>query len=207
MRLRDGTAPSTGRYLWKRALRIVPVYLVAVVLALVFLEANQGMSTRARVVTVFMLNTFFYPLNPAGLSQMWSLAVEVTFYIGLPLLMLVAIGRRRALRPWRVFALLASWWSSASGGTSTGAARAGEHSPGQPAQWLPSYLTWFAVGIGLALVQVLHEHGRMPRLTAPVVFLGRQPGSCWVRSRDFCSSPPRPWPVRRCWPRRPRRSP
>jgi len=173
-------APGVGRYLWKRALRILPVYFLAVALALTFIQANQNLDTRTRVITVFMLNTFLEPANPAGLSHMWSLAVEMTFYLGLPLLMLVAIGRRRTLRPWRVFAVLvlmvatSIWWHL------DGAARAGERSEGQPAQWLPSYLSWFAVGIGLALLQVLHERGRWPRLSAPFVFLGRQPGSCWV---------------------------
>ncbi len=173
-------APSTGRYLWKRALRILPVYAVAVAVALVFIHANRDLSNETRLATALMLNTVTEPANPAGLSHMWSLAVEVTFYLCLPVLMLVAVGRSRTLRPARVIGLLVAlfaislWWHL------DGAARAGEHSPGQPSQWLPTYAGWFAIGIGLALASVLHERGEQPRLTAPVVFLGRQPGSCWV---------------------------
>jgi peptidoglycan/LPS O-acetylase OafA/YrhL len=51
---------------------------------------------------------------------------------------------------------------------------------GAPLLWLPAYLSWFALGIGLALVQLLHETGRWQRLTRPVVDLARQPGSCWA---------------------------
>jgi peptidoglycan/LPS O-acetylase OafA/YrhL len=173
-------APTTGRYLWKRALRILPVYAVAVTVALVFIHANRGLSNETRLATALMLNTFVDPANPAGLSHMWSLAVEVTFYLCLPVIMLVAVGRSRTLRPTRVIGVLVVliaiglWWHL------DGAARAGEHSSGQPSQWLPSYIGWFAIGIGLALASVLHERGQRPGLTAPIVFLGRQPGSCWV---------------------------
>ena len=172
--------PGAGRYLWKRALRILPVYLVAVVIALTFIVENRDMDLRERLVTALMLNTYTEQSNPAGLTHMWSLSVEVAFYLLLPLLMLVAIGRGRVLRPWRVLVLLGAmaalsvWWHVA------GAAWAGEYSDAQPAQWLPAYSSWFAVGIGLALVQVLRATGRMERLTGPAVFLARHPGSCWA---------------------------
>ena len=181
VRAAAGTAaPGTGRYLWKRFLRIAPLYVVAVAVALIFIEANAALSVGDRVSTVFMLNTFVNPSNPAGLTHMWSLAVEVCFYLVLPVLMLLAVGRRHKLRPWRVLTLLVLltaltiWWHL------DGAARVGEHSSGQPMEWLPAYLTWFALGMMLALVQVLHEQGTWSRLTAPIVSMGRSPGSCWA---------------------------
>ena len=173
-------APGAGRYLWKRALRILPVYFVAVAIALTFIQANRDLSGSTRVETVLMLNTFTQPSNPAGLSHMWSLAVEVTFYLCLPLLMLLAIGRGRTLRPWRVLAVLGAlvclsiWWHL------DGSGWAGEFSDAQPSQWLPAYTDWFAVGVGLALVESLRHTGRMSRLTDPLVFLARHPGSCWT---------------------------
>lgn len=172
--------PGTGRYLWKRALRILPVYLVAVAIALTFIRDNRDLSAGTRVETALMLNTFTQPSNPAGLSHMWSLAVEVAFYLCLPALMFVAIGRSRSLRPARVAAVLCGlgvlsiWWHL------EGAARAGEFSDAQPSQWLPAYTGWFAVGIGLALIQVLHQTGRARRVTEGAVFVARHPGSCWA---------------------------
>jgi peptidoglycan/LPS O-acetylase OafA/YrhL len=176
---RGRPAPGLGRYLWKRFLRIAPVYIVTVVLALTFIDSNADLGISDWLTTLLLGNTFVDGLPPAGLTQMWSLAAEVTFYVVLPLLMLVAVGGRR-LRPWRVMAVLVAmaaisvWWHL------DGAARAAHGTGGSTLQWLPSYLSWFAAGIGLALVQVLHTQGRWQRLTGLVVTLARQPGSCWA---------------------------
>lgn len=170
--------PAAGHYLWKRMLRIAPVYLLAVVLAMVLLRSNHDLGVRDWAVTLLMLNTFVDPLPPAGLSQMWSLGVEVTFYLALPLLMLAATGRRR-WSPARVCAVLLAmvmvsvWWHLA------GAGAAEPLTDGPALQWLPAYLTWFAVGIGLALAHVLLSTGRAGRLVKVLLGLGRQPGVCW----------------------------
>jgi peptidoglycan/LPS O-acetylase OafA/YrhL len=167
-------------YFWNRLLRIAPVYVLAVVLALSLVEDNDALGPADWTTTLLMLDTVTGSGFPAGLTQMWSLAVEVSFYMVLPLLMLAAVGRRRALSPPRVLLCLAAmavitvWWHL------DGAARAGDWSDGSPLQWLPSYLLWFALGIALALVQVLHDRGAWKRLTSPVVSLARQPGSCWA---------------------------
>lgn len=169
--------PATRTYLWHRFLRITPVYVVAVVLALSFIHDNRDRSPGGWATTLLMLDTFVAPRPPDGLTQMWSLAVEVCFYLLLPLLMLLATGRR-ALRPLRVALVLAAmtavtvWWHL------DGADRADGLSDGSPEQWLPGYLTWFAAGIGLALVHVLATRG------APAarrfLAVGRQPGACWT---------------------------
>ncbi len=173
-------APTTGRYLWKRLLRIAPVYVLAVVLALTFIERNQRLGVGDWLVTLSMTNTFVSSTLPDGLTQMWSLAVEVTFYLILPLLMLAATGRRRRLHPVRVvgvltvLVLVTVWWHVA------GAASVDRHTSGAPGQWLPAYLTWFAVGIFLALAHVQHERGAWAAVTGPLVSAARQPGSSWA---------------------------
>jgi peptidoglycan/LPS O-acetylase OafA/YrhL len=172
--------PSTGRYLWKRFLRITPVYLVTVVVALALIASNRDRGPVDWLVTTLMSNTFVDPSLPAGLTQMWSLAVEVTFYLTLPLLMVVAVGRRPVLRTGRVLAVLAGmvavavWWHLA------GAADVDRVASGVPQQWLPAYLTWFAVGIGLALVHTQLERGRWRRVSRAVRALGALPGTCWA---------------------------
>jgi peptidoglycan/LPS O-acetylase OafA/YrhL len=170
-------APRVGPYLWKRFLRIVPVYVVTVVLALTFVEANDDATATGWLSTLLMLDVYHGEGFPAGLTQMWSLAAEVAFYLVLPLLMLVLVGRRGTLRPRRVLAGLlvlvavSVWWHV------RGAAHVGQ---GRPLEWLPAFLTWFAAGIWLALVEVLHARDRLPRLSRPFVALARQPGSCWA---------------------------
>lgn len=172
--------PATGHYLWKRFLRIYPVYVVAVVLALVLLDENAGLGARDWLVALVLGNTFVDPLPPAGLSQMWSLGVEATFYLVLPLLMLAATGRSgRAggLRPRRVLlvvlamAAVSVWWHL------DGAARSEDLSEGPALQWLPAFLGWFAVGIALALAHVVREQSPLARR---VLDLGREPGVCWT---------------------------
>jgi len=180
-RAADGRGPvPTVPYYRNRFLRIMPVYVVAVVLALTLVTANDDLGPRDWIRTLLMLDTLTGSGFPAGITQMWSLAVEVSFYLVLPVLMVLLVGRGGHLRPWRVLTGVVVlvgvtvWWHL------DGATWAGERSSGAPLQWLPAYLTWFAGGLFLALVQVLWERGAWTALTARVVALGAQPGSCWA---------------------------
>lgn len=171
--------PSTGRYLYKRFLRIYPVYVVAVVAALSLLEENASADAREWVVTLLLANTFVDPSLPAGLSQMWSLAVEATFYLVLPFLMLAAAGVRglhvrRVLLVLAVMCAITVWWHL------DGIPRIEPEVIGGPQQWLPAYLTWFALGIAIALLHVEVTRGRAGRFARAVVDLGRQAGTCWA---------------------------
>ena len=81
--------PPTGRYLRSRIVRIMPGYLVAVVVILTLLPDVKA------DVTVWLANLsltqIYVPLTlTAGLTQMWSLSVEVAFYLALPFLALLA---------------------------------------------------------------------------------------------------------------------
>lgn len=180
---RGARRPATGRYYWKRVLRIYPVYVVTVVVALTLVAGNAGSGARDWARTLLLADIYTRVELPHGLTQMWSLAVEVAFYAVLPLLMLAALGRRpgAGLRPARVVALLAAlclvsgWWHLDL------ADRVGAGSPGIPMTWLPSYLTWFAVGIGLALAHVLVQRDGAVRTPLRwLVALGRLPGVCWA---------------------------
>jgi peptidoglycan/LPS O-acetylase OafA/YrhL len=112
---------------------------------------------------------------------MWSLAVEVCFYLVLPLLAAAAFGRRtKRLHGRRFVALLSAmsalavvwhlWWGPALS----------EQVSGSPMTWLPSYLTWFAVGMGLAFVHARLDGGHRDRIGAWLQTLGAMPGACWV---------------------------
>ncbi|WP_445256700.1 acyltransferase family protein [Nocardioides aurantiacus] len=189
--------PGTGRYLWKRALRIVPVYLVTVVAALTLLPGNGGAGPLRWLTTLTMTNTYVDDQLPDGLTQMWSLATEVAFYAVLPLLMWCVLSPRRSRRGdgRRFLVLLVAmlavtvvWLMDLSvrldgGGTML-------------RLWLPSYLTWFGTGILIAAVQVarsgapgvigaagpdvLGGAGRLGRLAWGLEQLGRSPVTCWV---------------------------
>lgn len=170
--------PATGPYLWKRFLRIMPLYVVVATLALALIGSNDGLGVRDWLVTLTLTNTFVDPSLPAGLTQMWSLAVEATFYLVLPLLMAAIVGRR--LHGARFLGGLAAMTALSVVWILLLAPRLGSHVSGVPTQWLPAYLTWFAAGLLLAYVQVLHARGTGSRAVARMVELGRQPGACWA---------------------------
>ena len=87
--------PATGHYLRSRLVRIMPAYLVAVVVILTLLPDAKA------DLTVWLANLsltqIYVPLTlTAGLTQMWSLAVEVSFYLALPVLALLVRRVRSA---------------------------------------------------------------------------------------------------------------
>ena len=176
----DAPIPSTRHYYWKRFLRIYPVYAFCVVLALLVLPENDAADPAQWLRTLTMTDLFAGRQLPAGLTQMWTLSVEVTFYVALPLLMIAMLGRRPRLRPRLVVAWLvagtafAIWWNASLGLT------VDQHTAGIPELWLPAHLTWFLAGIALALVHILMESGSTHPVVRRVVALGSMPGVCWA---------------------------
>lgn len=176
--------PALAAFLWKRALRVLPVYWIAAAAALVFVEqkAGSGIIEWLRVVT--LTDLYVSDALPAGITQTWSLATEVAFYVTLPALMLlwnrVTSGRRSdlAVVGMTLAAVMVSVvWIVAVPEFLTDVAPM-HH------QWLPTFLVWFVVGIALAHVHVHHvEHvdeGTSRRLLGWIPELGRQPGVCVV---------------------------
>ncbi len=178
-------APSTRRYLWKRALRIVPVYVVAVMAALLLLPGNSGVSPALWVRTLTLSNIYLDDRLPDGLTQMWSLATEVAFYVVLPAIMWVALSRRRDGRPSRgrvgtvlvVLVVLNAIWL-------LDLAERVDIIGSLTVLWLPSYLIWFSVGIALAACAVhvrrgdTHVAGGLARIAPRLQQMGRAPGVC-----------------------------
>jgi peptidoglycan/LPS O-acetylase OafA/YrhL len=135
--------PPTGHYLRSRLVRIMPGYLVAVVVILTLLPDAETSS-----VTVWLANLtltqIYVPLTlTAGLTQMWSLSVEVTFYLALPVLALLARGLSVRARVPAIAAVgAASWaWALIPLHTSEGV---------NIMNWPPAFFSWFAAGMLLA---------------------------------------------------------
>ncbi len=138
--------PPTGHYLRSRIVRIMPGYLVAVVAILLLLPDAKA------DLTVWLANLsltqIYVPLTlTAGLTQMWSLSVEVTFYLALPLLALLA--RRvpvRARIPMIAATAVASFGWAVMVAASPFSAPYGVN----PMNWPPAFFSWFAAGMLLA---------------------------------------------------------
>ncbi len=155
-------APSVRRYAWHRVRRIMPAYVVTVVAAyLVYHFRTAGPNPghtweglfRNLTLTQIYTDDYLYSFLHQGLTQMWSLAVEVAFYVVLPLrayLLLVVVCRRR----WRpglllsglvVLALVSPAWLML--------VHSVDWLPDGARLWLPGYLAWFVGGMALAALQ------------------------------------------------------
>jgi peptidoglycan/LPS O-acetylase OafA/YrhL len=102
--LRAQPRPSIGRYLRNRALRILPAYWVILVITGVVLQTTFLRTSESVVRTGSLLSEPTVLLRDAllvqnyspsslltGIGPAWSLAVEVVFYVVLPLLGLLSI--------------------------------------------------------------------------------------------------------------------
>lgn len=138
--------PPTGHYLRSRVVRIMPGYLIAVVVILTLLPDARA------DLTVWLANLsltqIYVPLTlTAGLTQMWSLSVEVAFYLALPVLALLA---RRVPTRARIPVI------AAAGVASLGWAFVSFDAPYgiNPLNWPPAFFSWFAAGMLLAELTV-----------------------------------------------------
>ncbi|WP_375487344.1 acyltransferase family protein [uncultured Mycobacterium sp.] len=138
-----GAPPATGRYLRSRVVRIMPGYVVAVVVILCLLPDADHASLTVWLANL-SLTQIYVPLTlTAGLTQMWSLSVEVSFYLALPILALLARRIPVRLRVPVIAAIgIASWaWGWVPFGATPGL---------NPLNWPPAFFSWFAAGMLLA---------------------------------------------------------
>ena len=99
--------PSLRRYAWHRVRRIMPAYAVTVLAAYLIYHFRDGGPNpghtwmgllRNLTLTQIYTDGYMFSHIHQGLTQMWSLAVEVSFYVALPVLaflLLVMLCRRR----------------------------------------------------------------------------------------------------------------
>jgi peptidoglycan/LPS O-acetylase OafA/YrhL len=155
------SGPSLRRYGWHRVRRIMPAYVITVLAAFVLYHFRAagpnpghtwvGLLRNLTLTTIYTDNYLFSWLHQ-GLTQMWSLAVEVSFYVALPVLayLLTVVCCRRQWRPAALmaglFALALSspaWLTLVHTTTSL---------PDGARLWLPTYLAWFLGGMLLAVL-------------------------------------------------------
>lgn len=135
--------PSIARYLRHRAVRILPAYWVAVCVVLLFISGGSGQVWFANLA----LLQLYIPLTlTTGLTQMWSLAVEVAFYIALPFIAAAMRPLRGNLAVWRVPLLLAVSVLSLGWAHFSVPLLFGTEASAMP----PAYLAWFGAGMLLA---------------------------------------------------------
>jgi peptidoglycan/LPS O-acetylase OafA/YrhL len=160
-----GTGPSVRRYAWHRVRRIMPAYVVTVLAAYLIYQFRDagpnpghtwiGLLRNLTLTQVYTDNYMFNGYLHQGLTQMWSLTVEVAFYVALPALawLLLVVVCRRRWRPWLllsslvVLALISPAWLVLVHTT--------EFLPSGAQLWLPGYLAWFIGGMLLTVLQAM----------------------------------------------------
>lgn len=163
--------PGTREYLIRRGARVLPAYYLALAGSIALLwGARETPGVRlppAELLPHFLV--FAQNLHPATVMKldppMWTLAVEVSFYLLLPLVALVALRLPKArlaqlLVPLALLLLGVLWNVDIAGGGSIVAGKL-----------LPAMLPYFALGMGVALAL----DGRRPfggRVAYPLLALG-----------------------------------
>ena len=109
-----------------------------------------------------------------GLVVAWTLCIEVTFYIALPLYAAVTRRMSRGLAPsGRIRLQLVLLTILGLSSVAFGYVR---HDPATPS--LLTYFDWFALGMGLAVISTAERE--CGRSLAPIRWLERWPSACWV---------------------------
>ncbi len=164
-------APRATRYARRRLLRILPAYWLVLTIVVIVpgLTATTDSLVPQYALTFMIDGSRGWVCDDCGLSQTWSLAIEASFYLALPLYALIA-DRLASGRPTR------TWLALELGGLATLSLATiilhfviydGFPSPLVGGS-LISYGFWFALGMGLALISVAHEDrdAAIPRLAA-----------------------------------------
>ena len=176
-------APSTGRFLWQRLLRIYPLYWVIV--TVYFLERNAGeinvpgLWGWIRVYGLFQI--YDVDTYGRGILPAWTLSVDISFYLAVPLLALAA--RWAAIRFGStvkdrlrgevavvlVFFSIGPVWRTYW--ITNGHTRLVDI-------WLLSQTEFFGMGMAFAVAfSWVRQGGRLPR---PVQWLAHQPLVCFL---------------------------
>ena len=163
-----GSPPSLRRYAWHRVRRIMPAYSVTVLAAYLvyhFRAAGpnpghtwMGLFRNLTLTQIYTGNYLDSHLHQ-GLTQMWSLAVEVGFYLILPLLaylLLVLVCRRRRWQPPRLLAALVG--TAAITPAWLVLVHTVDWLPDSARLWPPAYLAWFIAGMALTVLQAMRVY-------------------------------------------------
>nr|WP_120491412.1 acyltransferase [Corynebacterium lactis] len=179
-RLADGSSsapperPSVRRYFWHRAKRVLPAYWIVVTVAYLVHSGDNPAPTGAGFSGWLRSMTFTQTLQfgwiHPGLSQMWSMVVEVGFYLVLPLVGLAiwsaARGRVKAgpvLAIIIVFGLIGPVWTVLS--------HQFDSLPVVSRLWPMAYFDWFAAGMLLAYGRRVGWRANLP--------------ACWALALGF----------------------
>lgn len=173
-------APGLGRFWLRRALRIFPAYWLALAV-LVPVAGTTSFDARDLVAYATLTHTYTDAPGDPALTQMWTLVVELGFYLVLPVLARVSLRGRDPMAVLRRQGVLLLGLVAVTGAY-VPMVRALWPADRQPLLWLPAYLDWFALGMAMAVASVVLA---APELSGrchldAVRRVAGDTGTCWV---------------------------
>lgn len=182
-------APRVVDYGKRRFLRIFPAYWVALTVLALFVGVNGVFS--GQWWSFYSLTEYLHPVTETavcaggagyrcGLLQSWTLTVELTFYLVLPLLaaLTMRLARGRDATFWMrvVLGLIAAL---AAASLALDLLPFGLREKSWFTYTFAAHFDWLGLGLALAVLSAVygrHEEG----LPNPLRVLAANPGACWV---------------------------
>jgi peptidoglycan/LPS O-acetylase OafA/YrhL len=191
-RLAGEPSPFVRVYAWRRLLRIVPAYWVALTVVAVCLGAHEVFTRSGVPIYYGFGQAYFWDRIGGGLVQAWSLSVEVAFYAFVPLWAL-AMRRARGGDPesrLRRELIGAACLFAFSFVFKVAAVQAGTLDNAHVSSLqviLLTFLDTFAVGMALAALSVRYEGVTGDDLPRALRLIDRRPWVPWlVAGVAFC---------------------
>ena len=179
-RVAGGAGPRVAAYGWRRLLRIAPAYWVALTVSAVLLSKDEVFGAGTAPAYYLLGQTYSSDTLSGGLTQAWTLCVEIAFYAFLPvwawaMSRIAGASLRAEVAALAALALFSAAWKVAVlSGT-------------DPEQVvitpmliaLPAYLDQFALGMALAVLTVRLQRGDR-RAPGAVRLVDRWPVLPWL---------------------------
>ncbi len=179
-RIAERGGPRVAAYGWRRLLRIAPAYWVALTVSALLLSKHEVFTASGAPAYYLLGQNYSSSTLSGGLTQAWTLCVEIAFYAFLPVwawaMRRFAPGSLRAELVGLAALVLASsaWKAAVLAGTDPHQV---EITPMLIA--LPAYLDQFALGMALAVLTVWLQ-GREGPAPAPRRVVDPWPALPWL---------------------------
>ncbi|MGO1967728.1 acyltransferase family protein [Corynebacterium casei] len=169
--------PLNAHYYRNRVARIAPAYLVCVIAVILLFPDARSMDIWQILTNLTSTQIYIADGLAPGLTHLWSLCVEIAFYLALPLIAFALQGLGRAQRIAAILgaAVLSYGWPWLP----FVAAFDGEGINFQI--WPASYISWFAVGM---LAAEFEGKVKIPTWVRPIAW-ALATAIMWVASRKW----------------------
>jgi peptidoglycan/LPS O-acetylase OafA/YrhL len=187
-RLSGRAGPAVLPYAWRRFLRIVPAYWVALTVIALVLSLDDVFTARGLGAYYGFMQLYSTDTAGGGITQAWTLCVELSFYAALPLLAWVVRsvarrGRERSVAPelWVIGGLSVASIAFNVVVAYGGLGDAITYAPVPLLSALPASFFFFGLGMLLAVLSAWRsESGSAGRLSRIVGLVERRPALAWL---------------------------